>query len=121
MKILELNHVALHVANLERSYEFYTKVLQLESIPRPKFDFPGEWFRLGQHQELHLIARTDEPVKLANRNNHFALRVPDMASWFAHLKNIGAEFRPPKARPDGAVQIFLQDPDGHWIELFQEW
>ena len=57
MKILELNHVAIHVADVERSSAFYRDVLRLEMIPRPAFDFPGAWFRLGAAQELHLIGR----------------------------------------------------------------
>jgi catechol 2,3-dioxygenase-like lactoylglutathione lyase family enzyme len=118
MNIAELNHVALHVANVERSCEFYRTVLRLEAIPRPAFDFPGAWFRLGAAQELHLIGDRVAPVVSSNRGNHFALRVDELDSWEAHLKKVSAEFRPRKQRPDGAWQIFLRDPDGHVIELF---
>ena len=118
MKIVELNHVAIHVSDVEKSRGFYQRVLQLESLPRPAFGFPGAWFRLGAQQELHLIGRTDEPVLLRSRNNHFALRVEELDSWEAHFKKIGADFRPRKLRPDGAWQVFLRDPDGHYIELF---
>ena len=118
MKIHELNHVALHVSDVARSCEFYSRVLRLESMPRPAFDFPGAWFRLGTQQELHLIGRPDAPVEPRSRNNHFALRVDDIAAWEEHLRKVGADFRPPKLRPDGASQIFLRDPDGHYIELF---
>jgi catechol 2,3-dioxygenase-like lactoylglutathione lyase family enzyme len=118
MKIHELNHTALHVSDVARSCEFYTQVLRLEPMARPAFDFPGAWFRLGTQQELHLIGRLEEPVEPRSRNNHFALRVDDIKAWEQHLRSIGADFRPPKLRPDGATQIFLADPDGHYIELF---
>jgi len=118
MRIQELNHVALHVANVARSCEFYRGILQLEQIPRPAFTFPGAWFRLGVNQELHLIGDRIEPVISSNRGNHFALRADDLDSWEAHLARVGAEFRPQKQRPDGAWQVFLRDPDGHVIELF---
>ena len=118
MKIHELNHVAIHVADVEKSCAFYRDVLRLPPMPRPAFDFPGAWFRLGTHQELHLIGRTDEPVLPRSRNNHFALRVEELDSWETHFKKAGAEFRPRKQRPDGAWQVFLRDPDGHVIELF---
>ena len=118
MKIHELNHVAIHVADVARSCAFYRDVLRLESLPRPAFDFPGAWFRLGTAQELHLIGRVIEKVPPVNTNNHFALRVEDIAAWERHLQQIGAEFRPRKQRPDGAWQVFLRDPDGHIIELF---
>ena len=118
MKIHELNHVAIHVADVERSCAFYRDALRLEMIPRPAFDFPGAWFRLGVNQELHLIGRVLGAVPPVNANNHFALRVDDIAAWEKHLQQVGAEFRPKKQRPDGAWQIFLRDPDGHFIELF---
>jgi len=118
MRIHELNHVALHVADVARSCEFYRVVLQLEQIPRPPFTFPGAWFRLGVHQELHLIGDRVEPVASSNRGNHFALRVDELNAWEAHLGKVGAEFRLRKQRPDGAWQVFLRDPDGHVIELF---
>ena len=118
MKIHELNHVAIQVADVERSCAFYHDVLRLEAIPRPAFDFPGAWFRLGTNQELHLICKSDTPVSSGNGNNHYALRVDDIVAWENHVRKAGAEFRAKKQRPDGAWQIFLRDPDGHFIELF---
>lgn len=118
MKHFELNHVALHVADLEQSRAFYRDVLQLDPLPRPAFSFPGAWFRLGAFQELHLIGGRQEPVISHNRGNHYALRIDDMAAWQSHLRAKGIEIRGPQPRPDGATQIFIRDPDGHTIELF---
>src|SRR5258708_34535134 len=112
MKICELNHVAIHVADVEQSREFYRSVLRLESLPRPAFSFPGAWFRLGEGQELHLIGEREDDVLSGNRGNHFALRVDDLDAWAGHLQKVGAEFAPKQQRPDGAGQIFLRDPDG---------
>ena len=118
MTILELNHVALRVADVAVSCEFYQRVLRLQLMPRPAFDFPGAWFRLGTQQELHLIGERTEPVISGNRNNHFALQTDDLSAWEQHLQSVGVDFRPKKQRPDGAWQIFVRDPDGHVIELF---
>jgi len=117
MNIQELNHVALHVADLSKSIDFYQRVLRLEPIPRPAFDFPGAWFRLGANQKLHLIGDRGNPVFSSNRGNHFALRVDHINTWEKHLRSERANFAPKKQRPDGAWQIFLPDPDGHIIEL----
>lgn len=118
MKILELNHVAIQVADVERSCDFYQRVLRLSPLPRPAFDFPGAWFRLGASQELHLIGERGEAVVAGARGNHFALRVDELDAWEQHLRSVGADFRPKKQRPDGAWQVFVRDPDGHYIELF---
>src|SRR4051812_45732216 len=118
MKIQELNHVAIYVTDVERSVDFYSRVLKLPAMARPAFNFPGAWFRLGSTQELHLIGDRGEPYPEMNRNNHFALRVDDIDVWQQHLSASGADFNRKKLRPDGAWQIFVTDPDGHTIELF---
>jgi lactoylglutathione lyase len=118
LTIRALNHVAIYVADVEKSIEFYQNILGLEELARPAFDFPGAWFRLGTEQELHLIGIRNEPVVSGSRSNHFALEVSNLPAWENHLKQMNATYRPPKPRPDGILQIFLQDPDGYWIELF---
>ena len=118
MTILELNHVALFVADVERSARFYRESLGLPVLPRPDFDFPGAWFRLGAVQELHLIGgRLKGPVDEQSRSGHFAMQVADVAATAAELKAKGVVFRGPGRRPDGALQIFLEDPDGHLVEF----
>ena len=117
MKALQLNHVALHVADVEASVAFYRDVLKLPPLDRPAFDFPGAWFLLGVDQELHLIGDRDAPVQSHHRGGHFALIVDDLDQWEAHLDLMAANRLARKTRPDGALQTFVQDPDGHWIEL----
>ena len=117
MQIQQLDHVALHVADVERSCEFYRSVLRLEAMARPAFDFPGAWFRLGTTQELHLIGERTEPVVSNNRGTHFALQVDDIDAWDEHFRRLEIRYEKKNLRPDGATQIFLTDPDGHWIEL----
>ena len=117
MKILQLDHVALHVKDVDVSCKFYHEVLRLEPLPRPAFDFPGAWFRLGTEQELHLIGDRTQAVFSHSRGNHFALQTDDLAAWERHFQQMGFHHNPRKQRPDGAWQIFLEDPDGHVIEL----
>jgi lactoylglutathione lyase len=117
MTFLELNHVALHVADVQKSIYFYGEVLGLEMLPRPTFSFDGAWFRLGQVQELHLIEGRTEKANSHSRGNHFALAVSSIAEIARILEQKNAVFAPPKQRPDGVWQIFVQDPDGYYIEI----
>lgn len=119
MKTNDLNHVALHVENLELSMEFYGEKLGLEAIARPDFDFPGAWYRLGQFQELHLIAGRAAVVNSSTRGSHFALGVADMEEAESFLTSRGIDHTPRQTRPDGAFQIYIEDPDGYWIEFCQ--
>lgn len=118
MEIEELNHVAIYVKDVEVSYKFYREKLDLEPIPRPAFDFPGAWFRLGKRQELHLIGNRQEEL-IFHRRHHFALKVKSASQVEEKLKEKGVKYSGPSKRPDGAIQIFLQDPDGYYIEFYE--
>lgn len=117
MRTTQLNHVALHVADVEASCRFYERVLRLEKIPRPAFTFPGAWYRLGEDQELHLIGGREEETRSHSRGNHYALLVDDIDAWERHFQENGVEYVPRRTRPDGAWQIYVADPDGHHVEL----
>jgi len=117
MRILELNHVALHVKDVAASCKFYENILTLPSIPRPAFDFPGAWFSLGSVQQLHLIGEREASVHNHPQGNHFALRVSSVQEVAAELQSKNISFMGPQQRPDGKWQLFLQDPDGYVIEL----
>ncbi len=118
MKTTQLNHIALHVADLDKSCDFYGRIMQLEPMPRPAFDFPGAWFLLGVDQELHLIGERKEAVSgAATRGDHWALMIDDMDEWEAYFQREGVEYTQRRTRPDGAFQIYVFDPDGHCLEL----
>ena len=117
MNIAQLNHVAIHVADVERSAAFYRDVLGLQPIPRPAFTFPGAWFQLGIDQELHLIGERKCEVISHNRGNHFALLVDDFDAWENYLTERQVNFAPRRLRPDGALQLYVIDPDGYYVEL----
>lgn len=117
IRIHELNHVAIHVIDLERSIHFYRDIIGLQQIPRPSFQFPGAWFALGS-QELHLIEDKDL-VEAGRRHHHFALLVDDAHAAKAELMERGVTgFEGPAPRPDGPLQLFFHDPDGYRIEMY---
>jgi len=121
MQILQLNHVALHVRDVNASTRFYRDVLHLTVMPRPDFSFPGAWLEIqppanGQPAyELHLIGLHAEQVTGAGY--HWALRVASITEAASTLQQHNWPFSGPNTRPDGAKQIFLKDPDGHVVEL----
>ena len=117
MRVKQLNHVAVHVADVDVSVAFYQDTLKLPQMARPAFDFPGAWFRLGEDQELHLIGDRTADVESHPRGGHLALCVDSLDEFEERLDALKATRLERKTRPDGAQQTFLQDPDGHWIEL----
>lgn len=117
LSIKAFNHVALQVSDVAQSADFYTKVLDLEEIRIPAFDYPVRWFSLGENRELHLIGREESGASTGIRGNHFCLEVTDILQAEKHLQDSGVAYQPIKLRPDGVKQLFFTDPDGHFIEL----
>ena len=116
IRIHELNHVALHVRDINASMQFYGEVLELPLLARPAFDFPGAWFALGS-QELHLIEEKTLP-EAERRHHHFALLVDDTQEAQRELAAKGVVNFHRSVRPDGVAQLFFQDPDGYRIEMY---
>jgi len=120
---MTFNHVALSVQDLDRSATFYQDVFGLPEITN-RTEIAGiRWFSLGEGKELHLISIVPGPVT-TNKAVHFALTTPTFDAFLANLEASGTAFSdfggaPGKVtiRADGTRQIYLQDPDGYWIEV----
>jgi catechol 2,3-dioxygenase-like lactoylglutathione lyase family enzyme len=60
---MHFNHIALYVADLKKSAAFYRDVIGAEIIDDPFRDNRHVWVKIGEHNQLHLIAvRTRIPV-----------------------------------------------------------
>lgn len=128
LAVTGIDHVTLVVKSLERSREFYVGILGMREVTRPGFNFPGAWFQAGPSQ-IHLILEHDgsgpagletPPVKASpGRVLHFAFEVADARPVPDVLRARGVVVRGgPSLRPDGCVQVFCVDPDGHVVEIF---
>lgn len=118
-----LNHIAVHVQDLTKSAQFYTDIIQLDTIPEPFHDGKHVWFSIGAHSQLHLIAGATTAAA-PNKNTHLCFSVADLDHVITRLNKTGIAWEdwPGKksaitTRVDGVQQIYLQDPDGYWIEL----
>jgi catechol 2,3-dioxygenase-like lactoylglutathione lyase family enzyme len=121
-----IDHVTLIVKDLEASRCFYCDVLGMEQIHRPAFSFGGSWFQAGETQIHLILEHEDTPVagedmsrqKASSRYRHFAFEVEDGHKAVEQLKELGVPLLTgSQERPDGAVQLFVRDPDGYVVEL----
>ena len=117
------NHQALSVTDVDRSAHFYKTVLGLTEIINRTKKEGIRWFSLGEDKELHLISLLQGEIKIT-KAVHFALTSTRFDNFVQYLDaaNIAYSDWPGKpktitTRADGIKQIYLQDPDGYWIEV----
>ena len=81
------------------------------------------WFRISEHGQLHVVSGAKEDVP-HDINIHLAFSVLSMEEFTKHLDAMNVKYgnwaqntKTPQLRPDKVQQIYLQDPDGYWIEI----
>ena len=117
------NHLTVYVVDLKKSADFYEKVMQLEVIPEPFHDNKHVWFRMADHGQLHVVSGAKE-MQAHDINVHLAFTVPDLKAFMTRLDGLNVKYgnwagdsKQIQVRPDKIDQIYLQDPDGYWIEV----
>lgn len=127
IKTGKVNHVALRISDVDKSREFYEKVVGLKKIPRPDIKIPGEWYQLGDNA-LHLIGGDRRRDGIDPTGPHIAVQVENLEESKKMLDEMGIKYL------DAAVmmknmklsdeqmkmvgrQVWVADPDGNVLEL----
>ncbi|MBU3537843.1 VOC family protein [Polynucleobacter sp. UK-Gri1-W3] len=137
MSNLSLNHFSIRSLEIEKTTNFYSKLLGLTVGPRPEFPFPGVWLYNGDDSSwanavLHLIAidKNDpnglkkylgerDPSSLYGSGavDHIAFFAVGLEEKINLLKELKISYRERTVPVIGLHQIFLDDPNGIVIEL----
>jgi lactoylglutathione lyase len=124
--ITSIGHVAVRVADIDRSLAFYTGRLGFPEMLRLHRDDGSLWLvylRITDAQYLELFpdAKGERaPPEDANGLNHLCLTVDDIEAAVARLAERGVPLlRPLKRGADGNRQAWIEDPDGNRIELME--
>ena len=125
MRIL---HTMLRVGNLERSLDFYCRVMGMSLLRRS--DYPEGRFTLafvgyGPESETAVLELTHNwdtsSYQIGDGYGHIALGVEDIYGLCSAIAEKGGTVsRPPGPMKHGRTVIaFVVDPDGYKVELIQ--
>ena len=121
-----LLHTMIRVIDLEKSIDFYTRLLGMTLLRRA--DYPGGRFTLafvgyGDERDHSVVELTYNwgvgSYELGTGFGHLAIEVDDVYAACAEIKRLGGmvvrEAGPMKG--GSSVIAFVADPDGYKIEL----
>ncbi len=119
----KLNHLAIYVVNLEKTKAFYDDMFQFDTIPEPFHDGRHIWYSIAPGVAMHVIQGATQP-KEYYLNNHMCISVDAVDPFVQKLKAKNMPYRDSKGvlgqvttRIDGVKQIWVNDPDGYFIEI----
>ena len=137
---MRFHHVAISVADLERSIDFYCTHFGMQKYIEP-FPFEGEWYErimaVGDPQgrmtmigngsislELFEFHNPDQGEQDADRPvskrgfTHFGVDVDDIDEAYARMSAAGVRFHCPVQIHNGTIKAtYGRDPDGNVFEM----
>ena len=127
---MHLLHTMLRVSDLQRSIDFYTKVLSMDLLrtterPDQKYTLAFVGFGGGNRNgeaEIELTYNYGvSDYDLGSAYGHIALGVDDVAATCERIRAAGGNItREPGPVKGGATVIaFVEDPDGYKVELIE--
>jgi len=122
MHITKLLHATFVVVDLDKARRFYEQILGLSASPtRPEMSFPGVWYDLGPHQQLHLMRLPNPESGLqrplnGGRDRHIAFAVDDLSALMQKLDGSGINYN---LSQTGRRALFCRDPDDNALEFIE--
>ena len=118
-----INHVAIFVVDLNRTNQFYQDMFSLDTIPEPFHDKRHTWYSLGSGVALHVIQGATKE-KEYYQNQHICLSIDAVEPFVEKRKAKNITYYNAAGikgqitnRVDGVKQVWIQDPDGYWLEI----
>jgi len=125
---MRLLHTMLRVGDLQRSIDFYTKVMGMKLLrttdrPDQKYSLAFLGYESNPNQsELELTYNYGTTqYEMGTAYGHIAIGVEDAAATCAAVKAVGGNVTREAGPVKGGTTViaFIQDPDGYKIELIE--
>jgi lactoylglutathione lyase len=120
---VRINHTAIFVTDLKATKAFYENIIGLDTIPEPFHDGKHAWYRIGPGVSMHVIQGADQKKEYF-KNQHTCFSVLSVENFVKTLQaanipyeDVSGKKNSITIRVDKVKQIWLQDPDGYWIEI----
>ena len=131
MPLSHIEHFLIQTTDLDRTRDWYVKVLGLEEGAHPDFKMPVRWLYLDDQPVLHLTVGgegvSENRKKYLGQQStatygsgvvdHIAFRAHNLKDTLQKLDHLNVTYTKRQVNDQGLFQGFLLDPNGVKIEL----
>jgi len=131
MPLSHIEHFLVQTESIEKTRDWYVRVLGFAEGRHPDFKFPVCWLYLGDRDVIHVteggaavsenrkryVGQESQATSGSGVIDHIAFRAAGLRETLAHLKRQNVEFKARQVSDQGLYQLFLFDPNGIKIEL----
>jgi catechol 2,3-dioxygenase-like lactoylglutathione lyase family enzyme len=122
-RVTALAHVAIKTIDLDTTITFYERVLDMQLVPRPPFNFPGAWLGINGDALIHLYGG-QRALGPDGTHAHETGAVDHVSMWArgydaqrSRFARFGLPFRESRPPDTTLAQMFVLDPNGVTLEL----
>ena len=121
---MKFTYTGIEVKDLDKSIAFYRDVIGMEYVGRSKIDATGgevaAFKTKGSEHVLEMNWYPNSKYREGSELDHLAFESEDVRKDVERLLKAGATLaQPVEGRPKYVVG-FVKDPNGIWLELYQE-
>lgn len=131
MPLSHIEHFLIQTESMEKTRDWYVRVLGMRVGPNPDFKFPVCWLYLGERDIVHVteggaqvsenrrkyVGQESQATRGTGVLDHIAFRATGLKDMLAHLRTQKVEFKERQVDDQGLYQLFLFDPNGVKVEL----
>ena len=120
-------HTMIRVKDIQKSLDFYTKVLNMNIDSKMRLDDCWLYFLSDNDKtcQIELTYNDDTPkdgYEIGSGFGHFAFSIDSLDDFTEKISKLGYEYLYPPfdLNGKGSMIAFIKDPDGYEIELIEK-
>ena len=131
MPLSHIEHFLVQTEDMEKTRDWYVRVLGMKVGWNPDFKFPVCWLYLGEKDIVHIteggakasenrrkyVGQESTAARGTGVLDHIAFRATGLREMLEHLRREKVDFKQRMVSDQGLYQLFLFDPNGVKVEL----
>src|SRR5215470_6459828 len=123
MPLTHLEHFLVQTTDIQKTCDWYERVLDMSRGYTPDFKFPVQWMYIGERDVIHVteggakitdnrrkyLGQQSEATSGSGAIDHVAFRCTGLKDMIERLRRLNVPFKERMVNDQGLYQLFLMD------------